>query len=430
VYHVAPLDRVRREPFAARLPGSKAATHRALVLAAQRMGATRVENGLRCEDTDLLARALDAFEGLSVRADSGGFQVARTRERLGAPAGDLFLGGAGTPARFLLAFACGVDGATVVGGAPRLCERPMADLLQSLRALGIRQDFLSRPEHLPVRIHGGPLCSSDWRVSTSQSSQFASALCLLAAQQPAGPIRIALEGRQVSSPYLDMTLALMRAQGIRAEREWPESITVHPSRPAHAIIGVETDASAMSYFLAAAALTGTTVEVAGIGLGSVQGDVGFARVLERMGCRLTTGGPTSIRLTGGRLRGIDVDLSAMPDVALTLAAVAALAEGTTRIANVAHLRQKESDRIAAAAAGLRSLGVEVEEGPDWLRIEPRGPLAPARIETFGDHRVAMAFAIPGLVSPGIEIADPGCVAKSFPGFWSELERFRAHHLAP
>ena len=253
-------------------------------------------------------------------------------------------------------------------------------------------------------------------------------LCLLAAQQPAdqGPIRIALEGRQVSVPYVDMTLALLEAQGIRAVREGASAIRVHPARAAHALIPVEVDASALSYFLAAAAVTGTAVEADGIGAGSLQGDVALARAFERMGCRLALG-RDSIALGGGPLQGIEIDMESMPDAALTLAAVAALARGPTKITNVAHLRLKECDRIRAARLALEGLGARVDEGPDWLAIHPSGRLRPAVIRTFDDHRVAMAFAVLSLVAPGIEIENPGCVAKSFPGFWDELERFKAHH---
>jgi 3-phosphoshikimate 1-carboxyvinyltransferase len=282
----------------------------------------------------------------------------------------------------------------------------MADLLGALGALGIRHDALGIPGHLPVRIHGAPITSREWRVPAGVSSQFTSALCLLAAQQPAdqGPIRIALEGRQVSVPYVDMTLALLEAQGIRAAREGTGAIRVHPAPAAHALIQVELDASALAYFLAAAAVTGTAVEADGIGAGSLQGDVVLARAFERMGCRLALG-RDSISLRGGPLQGIEIDMGSMPDAALTLAAVAALARGPTRITNVAHLRLKECDRIRAARLALESLGARADEGPDWLAIHPSGRLWPAGLRTVDDHRVAMAF----------------------PGFWDELERFRAHH---
>ena len=336
------------------------------------------------------------------------------------------MGGAGTPARFLLSFASTADGGTVVTGIPRLCERPMSDLLTSLSSIGIRYDSLGTPDHLPCRIHGGSIATKNWKIHGGVSSQFTSSLCLLAAQQANGPIRIGIEGNQVSRPYVNMTLAMMNACGIEAQREGHDTIVVTPRRPATDTIPVEVDASGMSYFLAAAAVTGSTVEIPGIGESSAQGDVGLAGAFGRMGCKLEQGSD-AIRITGRRLRGIDIDMDTMPDVVLTLAAVAALADGPTRIHNIANLRLKECDRINAAARELERLGVTVEEGPDYLVIHPNGSLRPAHVRTYDDHRVAMSFAVLGLVSDGIEIEDPGCVAKSFPNFWDEFDRFRSHH---
>jgi 3-phosphoshikimate 1-carboxyvinyltransferase len=225
-----------------------------------------------------------------------------------------------------------------------------------------------------------------------------------------------------------MTLSMMNGCGIQAQREGDDAIVVIPSSPQNDTIPVEVDASGMSYYLAAAAVTGTTVEIPGIGKGSAQGDIGLATAFGEMGCKVELG-DDSILLTGGKLRGIDIDMDRMPDVVLTLAVVAAVAEGPTRITNIANLRIKECDRIAATATELGRLGVKVEEGPDYLVIHPGGSLTPGRIETYDDHRVAMSLAVLSLVSPGIEIEDPGCVAKSFPEFWNELERFRAYHQA-
>jgi 3-phosphoshikimate 1-carboxyvinyltransferase len=202
-------------------------------------------------------------------------------------------------------------------------------------------------------------------------------------------------------------------------------LVVEPGPAQTTVITVEPDASSMSYFLAAAALTGTQVEVEGLGTASVQGDVGFARILEHMGCTLHMT-DRSIRLTGGPLTGLDIDCGAMPDIVPTLAVVAARARGASRIRGIAHLRTKESDRIHALAVGLQRLGVTAEEGSDSLTIHP-GPLSPGTLPTFEDHRIAMAFAVLGLVVDGLGIDDPDCVTKSFPDFWRELARFRAHH---
>ena len=427
VLTAATLESRSTRPYVARIPGSKSYTNRALVLAAQRMGETLVHGALVCDDTERLAQALDSFDGLRVSKVDGGFGVERSEQTLGAPQAECHMGGAGTPARLLMSFASTARGGTVVTGIPRLCERPMGDLLDALERIGIRYDSLGTPGCLPVRIHGGPASSDgEWRVAGGTSSQFTSSLLLLAAQQPTGPVRIRVESRQVSRPYVGMTVAMMNACGIPARRVEDDLLEVTPRSPQHARIDVEPDASGMSYFLAAAAVTGTTVEILGIGGGSAQGDVGLAKAFGRMGCDVDLG-RDRIRITGRPLRGIEIDMDTMPDVVLTLAAVAALADGPTRITNIANLRLKECDRIHAAAAELGRLGVEVEEGEDSLVVHPTGRLRPARIHTYDDHRVAMSFAVLGLVSGGIEIEDPGCVAKSFPDFWDELERFRAHH---
>jgi len=394
-----------------------------------RPGATAVAGGLLCDDTRRLAAALDAFGGISARETKDGFQVKRSQTRVGAPSEPVHMGAAGTPARFVLGFAAAAEGATVVTGTNRLCERPMGDLLDALAGLGIGIECLQTPGCLPARVRGGPIASRHWTLRGDTSSQFTSSLLLLASQQPAGePVRITVTGNVVSRPYVDMTIAMMTACGLDVRREAGEVIVVKPGLPQGETIRVEPDASGMSYFLAAAAVTGTEVEIPGIGAGSAQGDVGLARAFERMGCTLVMG-HDSIRLMGGRLRGIEIDMETMPDVVLTLAAVAALAEGSTRITNIANLRLKECDRIHAAAAELQRLGVEVEEGEDWLVIHPHGRVGPGHVHTYDDHRVAMAFAVLGLVTDGIQIEDPACVTKSFPAFWDELERFRRHHAA-
>ncbi len=423
-----PLSKTNPATYRARIPGSKSYTNRALVLASQRMGVTGVTGGLHCDDTARLSEALDSFVGLSIEKTDDGFRAERTQERLGAPSSECFMGGAGTPARFMLGFSATAEGGSIVTGIQRLCERPVKDILDSLSAAGIRYDSVKETDHLPIRVHGGPISNREWSIHAGISSQFTSSLCLLAAQQDptGGPIRIRPTGKTVSRPYVQMTLSMMNACGIKAERSDNDSILVYPGMPQHETIPVEVDASGMSYYLAAAAVTGTTVEIPGIGKNSAQGDIGLATAFGDMGCEVELTDDV-IRLKGGKLRGIDIDMDKMPDVVLTLAAVAAMAEGPTRITNIANLRVKECDRISATATELGRMGVKVEEGPDYVVIHPNGSLTPARIETYDDHRVAMSMAVLSLVSPGIEIEDPGCVAKSFPKFWDELERFHAHH---
>ncbi len=414
------------EPFIAQLPGSKSYTNRALVLAAQRVGATRIVNALHAEDTLLLAQCLDRFEGLTVERTDFGFRVVRTAERLGVPNESLFIGGAGTPARLLIAFATAVDGATVIAGNDRLCERPMNDLVDSLRDAGYRIEELGASGCLPLRVHGGPPTHREWKINGSVSSQFTTALLIHAAQVDGDPVDVHVHDHLVSKPYVRMTVRMMNDCGIRVESTDLSHLKVFPSRPTLDSITIEADASAMSYFLGAAALTQSTVVVPDINLGSEQGDVGFAQVLMNMGCTLSSP-EDQISLTGAPLRGIDVNMGDMPDTVLTLAAVAPFAKGQSRITNIANLRVKECDRIHAAYDGLERLGVKSSEGPDCLIVDPSGPIKAARIRTFDDHRVAMAFALAGLMQDGIEIEEPACVGKSFPNFWNELSRFRDHH---
>ncbi|MGL4727654.1 MAG: 3-phosphoshikimate 1-carboxyvinyltransferase [Bosea sp. (in: a-proteobacteria)] len=433
---VTPLVNRNPNTFEAAVPGSKSFTNRALILAAQRIGETRIEGALHSDDTDRLAAALGSFHGLSVTQTATGYLVRRESERLGAPDQPIFINGAGTPARFLLAFAAAAEGETVVTGNARLSDRPMGDILRSFDAMGIRYACESGVDRLPIRIFGQDVRKPDalpgrWTVSGEISSQFTSALILLAAQlRPGRETLIDVAGRQVSRPYVEMTLGMLGEAGISARAAGPQSFAVIAGAPQTDILHIEPDASGMSYVLGAAAITGTSVFVPGIPAHSTQGDVGFARLLERMGCTLSMSPAGLLLSSNGRLRGIEADMDTMPDTVLTLAVVAAFAEGRTRITNVANLRVKECDRLSAAAKELGRLGVEVEEGPDWIEIRPEGrALSPARIHTYDDHRVAMAFSLAGLVSDGVEIEDPDCVGKSFPGFWEELARFSAHHFA-
>lgn len=396
-----------------------------------RPGVTEVVGALKCDDTWRLSEALTAFGGLEVEETERGFRVTRTADMVTAPSDPVHMGAAGTPARFMLGLAASARGATIVTGTDRLCERPMGDILDALRVLGISVECMGAADCLPARITGGTIDDRNWTIRGDVSSQFTSSLLLLASQQPDGPVRVEVGGNIVSKPYVDMTLAMMNACGIDATREGDTVLVVSPGAAQHDVIQVEPDASGMSYYLAAAAVTGTEVEIPGIGAASAQGDVGLARAFERMGCSLTMT-DDSIRLKGGPLKGIDIDMETMPDVVLTLAMVAARATGTTRITNIANLRVKECDRIHATAAELQRLGMDVEEGEDFLVIRPdtmKGPMTPALIHTYDDHRVAMAFSVLGLVVDGIEIEDPDCVAKSFPDYWNELARFRAHHGA-
>lgn len=431
-YAVASLSCRNQQPFRAVIPGSKSFTNRALIIAAQRMGETVIRGGLHCDDTDHLAACLNAFGGLSVQKTADGYVVRRSARRLTAPEHSLYIAGAGTPARFLLGFAAMAEGSTIVRGNARLNERPMGDLLEAFDAMGVLYECLSAPGVLPIRIQGGLATNCDWTVRGDTSSQFTSSLLLLAAQQReggAGEVTVRVRGRLVSRPYVNMTIQMIREVGIAVRVADADTFVVTPGEPKRGVIQVEPDASGMSYFLGAAAVTGTSVLIPGISADSAQGDVGFAGLLERMGCTLAWSREGLLLSSSGKLCGIDCDMDTMPDTVLTLAAVAALAEGSTRIANVGNLRVKECDRLRAAATELQRLGVSVEEGPDYLVIHPSGRINPADIETYDDHRVAMAFSLVGLCRNGVVIKEPACVAKSFPAYWREFARFQDHHAA-
>jgi 3-phosphoshikimate 1-carboxyvinyltransferase len=421
------LEKTSTEVFEARIPGSKSYTNRALVMAAHRIGRTEIHNALHCDDTIYLAEALDGFGGLSVQKTAYGFEVARSAETLKAPQRDAYIGGAGTPGRFLLSFATFAEGETLVNGNERLCQRPMEDILIAMRKMGVAFRCLKSEGHLPVKVTGGKIASKEWTVCGSTSSQFLSSLLITASRQESGPIEIEVTGNLVSKTYVEMTLAYLRQCGIRCSHTDYQRFIVHPGKYAIADdrLDVETDASGMSYFLVAAAITGTTVRIPRIGKDSMQGDLGLALALEKMGCSLEMG-TDSLTLTGGDLHGIEIDMEDMPDTVLSLAIAATLAKGETHIKNIANLRVKECDRIHATCHELSKLGVKVKEGNDYLVIHPTRDIRPARIETYDDHRVAMAFGLFKLLYDGIDIEKPGCVAKSFPQYWQELSRFIRH----
>lgn len=402
-----------------RPPGSKSLTNRALVIAALATGRSEIVGALRSDDTDHMVRGLTA---LGVRVDQTddppAFAVEGCGGRIPARSADLFLGNSGTSMRFLCAAAAVGHGRYRLDGAPRMRERPIADLVDALNALGAGVICELNNGCPPVVVEARGLAHGAVRVAGSVSSQFLSGL-LMASACAAGPVTVEVTGDLVSRPYIDMTIGVMRAFGGRVDRPGPGRFVVDPAaRYEGQRYVVEPDASNASYFLAAAAITGGRCRVEGVGVESVQGDARFADVLAAMGARVTRGRDWT-EVAGADLTGVDVDLNAMPDMVLTLAAVAPFAEGPTTIRNVANLRVKETDRLAALAAELRRIGQGVEERDDGLTITP-APVQPARVQTYDDHRMAMSFALVGLRAPGIVILDPGCVAKTFPGFFASL----------
>ncbi|MFC9006173.1 3-phosphoshikimate 1-carboxyvinyltransferase [Streptomyces microflavus] len=401
--------------------GSKSYSNRYLALAALSGEPTVIEGALVCDDTRYLADALTRFGHVEVEVDAAAerITVTPTGRAMRAPEEDVYVGAAGTPIRILIAMAGHAEGVTVLTGTPRMQERPMGSLLEALPGLGVTAEAVKGNGSPPVRVTGPSFRGGSTRISGAVSSQFTSSL-LINATRAEQDTEVHVIDELVSKPYVEMTIAALAEMGVVVERDGYTRFAVAAGQKLRGgTVQVEPDASGMSYFLAAAAVLGGTVTIPGIGKGSHQGDVGLVTALTRMGCTADIA-DDSITLTGGELRGIDIDMETMPDVVPTLAVVAAFAEGTTHISNIASLRIKECDRIAAVATELRKMGITVEEHPDALTITggtPRG----AVIDTYDDHRIAMCFAIAGLRTPGVVIKDPGCVAKSFPTFWQKLD---------
>ncbi|OAG26942.1 3-phosphoshikimate 1-carboxyvinyltransferase [Thermodesulfatator autotrophicus] len=403
-----------------KVPGSKSITQRALICAALAEGESILEDALRSEDPDLLAHAL-AATGAKVEFSENALRIGGV---VGSPrlsGKEIFMGNNGTGARFFLAYSSLGKGTPIVlTGTKRLCERPFKPLIEALQAWGASLSCLKKEGFLPIKITGGGLLGGEVSLSVSESSQFLSAL-LLVGPYTREPAVIKLSSPLVSRPYVDLTLAIMKNFGAEVE-EKEESFFVKPQKYQARHYQIEADASSASYFLAAAALVGGKVTVANLPKDSLQGDAAFAGILSRMGCEISYGqGVTVSRDPETPLRGIDINMGRYPDLVPTLAVVAAKARGKTIIRGVPHLRFKETDRLKAVATELRKCGVPVEELEDGLIIEGTDNIKGAEIETYDDHRIAMAFAILGLVAHGMVILNPGCVAKSFPNFWEVLE---------
>jgi 3-phosphoshikimate 1-carboxyvinyltransferase len=374
--------------------------------------------------------------GFCVRADWTANRVTVAKNETGrvipADSADLFVANSGTTMRFLTAAVSLGRGRYRLDGVPRMRERPIGDLVAALRQLGLKVTCESPGDCPPVLIE-----TSGWKqpdrppipgmvyMQASVSSQFLSGLMLAAPFADLPRVDIIFDENQVSRPYLDMTDAMLHAWGIATEFAGrTRTFLVEPHPRAHrATYAVEPDASAASYFWAAAAVTGGRVTVSGLTRKSLQGDVRFVDVLAEMGCRVEECDAV-ITVHGGPLRGVDADMNDISDTVMTLAAVACFADGPTTIRNVAHIRHKETDRIAALATELRKLGAGVEERADGLTITPR-PLTGCAVDTYNDHRMAMSLALVGLKVPGVVIRNPGCVAKTYPGFWQDLEKLRA-----
>ena len=403
-----------------RPPGSKSLTNRAVVLAAMARGESRLNGVLQSIDTRVMLDGLSAlgFE-ISEGPGDGEVRIVGTGGRVPATSANLHLENSGTSIRFLTTLVALGTGHYTLDGNSRMRQRPIGDLVEALAQLQVDVTCPAGTGCPPVSVTSDGLAGGQATLSGNISSQFLSAL-LMAAPSAAAPGTLVVDGPLVSRPYIDMTLALMNRMGAEVIENPRGSFTVSPTGYNAIELDIEPDASAASYFLAAAAITGGHVTVEGLGPEALQGDVAFGDCLARMGCTVEAT-PEGLRVTGGNLVGIDVDMNAISDTAQTLAVVAAFAEGPTRIRGIAHVRHKETDRVAATVTELQRLGLTVEEHDDGLTIHP-GPLSAGEVQTYDDHRMAMSVAVAGLASPGIVIADPDCTAKTYPGFFDDLQR--------
>lgn len=404
---------------AARPPGSKSITNRAMICAALAEGRSILTGALDSEDTRVMFEALGTLGiPLSLDPEARIITVTGCGGKLPAERGELYVANSGTTARFLAALLTLGHGIYRLDGSPRMRERPIQDLIDALQQLGaqVASDMDSGCPPLLVRASG--LRGGRATIGGAISSQFLSGL-LMAAPYAQQDVEIELASELVSKPYVTMTEAVMAAFGVSVESQEFRHFRVRAGqRYRGREYDIEPDASAASYFFAAAAITGGEVTVEGLSRESLQGDVAFVDLLERMGCQVRHGA-NEITVRGGRLRGIEAEMNAISDTAQTLAAVSLFAEGPTTITGVGHIRHKETDRIAALATELRKLGAEAEEEPDGLRISPRR-LHGARIATYNDHRMAMSLGLVGLRVPGVVVLDPGCTAKTYPEFFRDL----------
>lgn len=421
------MEQLRLEPIkkvegTVNVPGSKSLSNRALLLAAISEGETLLTNLLDSEDIRHMLTALTQL-GVEYQLSEDKTEC-RVQGNGGAfkseTALSLFLGNAGTAMRPLCAVLAGSQGEFELTGEPRMEERPIGALADSLIQAGADVQYLKNEGFPPLLIKGKPLTGGKLHVEGNVSSQFLTAL-LMAAPLFAQDSQIEIVGELVSKPYIDITLDTMAKFGVTVEHDNYQAFYVKGQQvyQAPGKFLVEGDASSASYFLAAGAIKGGTVKVTGVGSASIQGDIRFADVLEKMGAKITWG-DDFIQVEGAALTGVDLDMNHIPDAAMTIATTALFAEGDTCIRNIYNWRVKETDRISAMATELKKLGAEVEEGHDYIKVSPLTNIKEAEIDTYNDHRVAMCFSLVALSDTAVVINDPKCTAKTFPDYFQRL----------
>ncbi len=417
---LAPIAKVQGE---VNVPGSKSLSNRALLLAALSEGETLLTNLL---DSDDIRHMLTALTQLGVSYSLSDDKTQCKVTGLGrtfdvAKSVSLFLGNAGTAMRPLCAALAASNGEFELGGEERMEERPIGALVDGLREAGANIRYLKNEGYPPLLIKGQHLHGGVIHVDGSVSSQFLTAL-LMSAPLIDGETTIKIKGELVSKPYIDITLDTMEKFGVSVLNQDYQSFVIS-SDATYLSPGsflVEGDASSASYFLAAGAIKGGTVRVTGVGKHSIQGDIRFADALEKMGA-IINWGDDYIEVSAGRLSAIDMDMNHIPDAAMTIATTALFAHGTTRMTNIYNWRVKETDRLVAMATELRKVGAIVEEGSDFISIEPPKVLSHAQIDTYNDHRVAMCFSLIALSDTSVTINDPGCTAKTFPDYFDRFK---------
>ena len=417
------LDPIAKINGEVNLPGSKSLSNRALLLAALAKGTTKITNLLESDDT---RHMLTALKQLGIKYTLSDDRTECIVVGNGGPVNsenfeELFLGNAGTAMRPLCAALCLGKGSYLLTGEPRMKERPIGHLVDALRQAGGNINYIETEGYPPIQIEANGLSAGKVEIEGAISSQFLTAL-LLAAPMAKDDMTISIIGELVSKPYIDITIHIMKEFGVDVVNDNYEKFTIKGGQTYKAVESfmVEGDASSASYFLAAAAIKGGTVKVTGIGKNSIQGDVAFAEVLEKMGAKVEWG-DDYVSVTKGELNAIDMDFNHIPDAAMTIATTALFAKGTTILRNIYNWRVKETDRLFAMATELRKVGAEVEEGEDYLKITPPSQLKHAAIDTYDDHRMAMCFSLLALDPVSVTINEPECTAKTFPTYFDVLE---------
>ena len=398
------------------VPTSKSIMNRALIAAALAEGISKIINPSSADDCKLMIEALRKF-GITIEEYPNHLLVHGCDGKLTAPKSEIYVGNAGTTMRFLVGLAAIAKGSTRLVGSERMNKRPLIELLSALNQMGVKYE--SAGGYPPLTIHGGKLQGGTITIDGTRSSQFISSILLIAPFADTN-VNLVITRKLISKPYIDLTLEVMNNFGVVIKSTENKYEIRNDNGYKTSKITVEADVSSASYFFAAAAITGGSVLVRNLSLQSKQGDVKFLDILGQIGCKVTANFD-GVCVRGGQLSPISLDMNEIPDMVPTLAVMALFTKGKTYLKNVKHLRYKESDRLSALATGLKKIGGIVTENEDSLEIMS-GNLNGATIETFEDHRIAMSFAVAGLRIPNVSILNPGCVVKSFPGFWSEWEK--------